>query len=253
MKAVFVGPSCPDASTLGLDPAISLLPPAAQGDLAQVFLEGANVIGLIDGTFEANAAVWHKEILFALAGGAKVFGASSMGALRAAECHRFGMIGVGAVYRGYASGETVDDDAVAIVHAPGEVGFIPLSEPLVNISATLDAWLSAGDIMADEHLRLTCLARALFFKERTFQGLLGAAGLTDERRCALLLLSRTIKVDQKRLDAVELMRRIEIEDDRRMKPPSDWTFVDTLSFQRLLGVVRARPRRLPNALQSAHH
>ncbi|RUX68847.1 hypothetical protein EN904_03020 [Mesorhizobium sp. M7A.F.Ca.CA.001.07.2.1] len=58
-------------------------------------LEGRKVIGLIDGLFESGPAVWHKEILFALDAGCRLLGAASMGALRAAECWQFGMIGIG--------------------------------------------------------------------------------------------------------------------------------------------------------------
>ena len=63
------------------------------------------MIGLVDGRYEDIAAVWHKEILYAIEQGALVFGAASMGALRAAECADFGMIGVGAVFERYRSGE----------------------------------------------------------------------------------------------------------------------------------------------------
>ena len=52
-------------------------------------------IGIIDGVFLDVASVWHREILWALSQGVHVFGAASMGALRAAELDGFGMRGVG--------------------------------------------------------------------------------------------------------------------------------------------------------------
>jgi hypothetical protein len=52
-------------------------------------------IGVIDGYFEVVPTVWHKEILWAMAQGIHVFGAASIGALRAAELDSFGMRGVG--------------------------------------------------------------------------------------------------------------------------------------------------------------
>jgi len=42
------------------------------------------VIGVIDG-YLRWATVWHKEILWAMAEGIHVFGAASIGALRAAD------------------------------------------------------------------------------------------------------------------------------------------------------------------------
>ncbi len=61
-------------------------------------------VGLIDGAFAETRAVWHREILWALSQGIHVFGAASMGALRAVELAPFGMRGVGTVYRAYQTG-----------------------------------------------------------------------------------------------------------------------------------------------------
>ena len=108
MKVLFAGPSLHGAdwsadraggsrqASTGADPQRRATSPAP-------CVEGATVIGLIDGLYEDRAAPWHKEILFALENGAQVFGAASMGALRAAECADFGMIGVGAVFERYRS------------------------------------------------------------------------------------------------------------------------------------------------------
>ena len=92
----------------------------------------------MDGVFERVPAVWHKEILFALSEGIHVYGAASMGALRAAELDRFGMRGVGEVYRAYADGVLEDDDEVAVAHAGAEDGFRPISDSMVDIRATLE-------------------------------------------------------------------------------------------------------------------
>ena len=58
-------------------------------------------IGIIDGYFEATPTVWHKEILWAMTQGIHVYGAASIGALRAAELHDFGMVGIGRVYEAF--------------------------------------------------------------------------------------------------------------------------------------------------------
>ncbi|HEY5550419.1 MAG TPA: TfuA-like protein, partial [Opitutaceae bacterium] len=98
MKVVFVGPSLTDPKLRTDSGSVRFRPPAAMGDVTKAVIEGATAVGLVDGVFEAVASVWHKEILYALAEGVQVFGAASMGALRAAECAPYGMIGVGAIF-----------------------------------------------------------------------------------------------------------------------------------------------------------
>ena len=100
--------------------------------MARAVVDGAEVIGLIDGYFEWTLSVWHKEILWALTRGVHVFGAASVGALRAVELERYGMRGVGEIFRAYRDGELEDDDEVAVVHIPGQT-FACSSEAMVNI------------------------------------------------------------------------------------------------------------------------
>jgi len=140
MKAVvFLGPSLPlsDAKKiLGVDKAI-YLPPASQADLlSAVTIYKPDVIAIIDGEFGQSLSIWHKEILFALEKGIQIYGASSMGALRAVETSMFGTIGVGAVYDMYASGEINDDDEVALIHSAEDDGYRNISEPMINIRMT---------------------------------------------------------------------------------------------------------------------
>src|SRR5262245_35033808 len=132
---VFVGPtlSVQEATTV-LD--ATYLPPAAQGDVLRAALQKPVAMGIIDGYFERIPSVSHKEILFAMKQEIYVFGAASMGALRAAELAQFGMEGVGEVYEAFRRGEIEDDDEVAVAHAHAEQGYRALSEAMVNIRAT---------------------------------------------------------------------------------------------------------------------
>src|SRR5688572_2369741 len=106
--AIFAGPSIHGIARALFD-AFEFRPPAACGDIIAALHDGVHAIGLIDGVFESTAAVWHKEILLALERGVAVYGAASMGALRAAECHAFGMVGIGRIFADYASGRRVAD------------------------------------------------------------------------------------------------------------------------------------------------
>ena len=95
-------------------------------------------------TFGNVPSVWHKEILFALKSGVAVCGSSSMGALRAAELHAFGMVGFGWVYRAFRRGVLQDDDEVCVLHAVPELNFEALSEAMVNIRCSLRRMRNRG-------------------------------------------------------------------------------------------------------------
>jgi hypothetical protein len=172
VKALFAGPSLhglsPDLS------GVSLRAPAIQGDIAAAVLEGATAIGLVDGNFEASASVWHKEILFALAEGVTVLGASSMGALRAAECAPYGMKPVGAIALAYASGALDDDAAVALTHGPAELGYLPFTEPMVDVEPTLEKLRALEILSAEEYAAVLSHSRRLHFKQRTDEAMFAA-------------------------------------------------------------------------------
>lgn len=234
MKVLFAGPTLPDARTLVGDD-IVLRAPAELGDILRATQEGATAIGLVDGHFEQVAPVWHKEILFALSVGVHVYGAASMGALRAAECATFGMIGVGRIYGQYAAGELEDDADVALLHGPAELGHLPLTLPLVNVVATLEDLRQRQLIDAAAALQLLQAARALFYKRRTWSAIVARtthAQDAETRRLLALLTGGTI--NQKRLDALELLEILRNAPALRARPAQDWAFNSTSLWKRLL-------------------
>lgn len=203
MKILFAGPSLPDATRICGD-AFTVRPPAAHGDALAAVRAGARAIGIVDGSFEHVAPVWHKEILFALDSGVHVFGAASMGALRAAECACFGMIGIGRIYADFASGRRVDDADVALLHGPAELGYPALSLPLVNVDATLDRIADEKRLDAARLARLREAAAGLFYKTRTWSRIVETAGMAEDGPRLLQLLHASA-VDRKREDALLLV------------------------------------------------
>ena len=135
--AIFSGPSL-WGEEVGKLPGELWLPPVRCGDVVAVVAQHApKKILIIDGFFHQVLSVWHKEIVYALLKGIVVIGASSMGALRAAEMHRYGMIGVGKIFEMFRDGEE-DDSLVALTCNPET--FQPLTEaPVGNAQKTLDA------------------------------------------------------------------------------------------------------------------
>jgi len=114
-------------------------------------------------------AVWHKEILLAMAEGVHVFGAASMGALRAAELHPFGMVGVGRVFEWYRDGVLTADDEVAVAHGPGDAGYRAACDALVDIRDACATAVTDGVLPPEVAARLVALGQALPYPDRAFR------------------------------------------------------------------------------------
>lgn len=204
---VFLGPSLPWKEARELAPEARLLPPARQGDLFRALSQTPRprVVLLVDGVFEASPSVWHRELLAALGEGVTVFGASSMGALRAAELAPFGMIPVGQIARAYAEGRLNDDAEVALLHADHELDFRPMTVPLVNARYAAALARQEKVLAPRESQRLVRAAEQLFYRDRTWSALFAHAGLTEAvaKRFRAWLSPRA---DLKALDAREALR-----------------------------------------------
>lgn len=207
---VFAGPTIGAAEIRHHLPDADVRPPAARGDVYRVAHGGAGAIAIIDGLFESVPSIWHKEILDALDRGVRVYRAASMGAIRAAECDGFGMVGIGSVYEGFRAG-AYDDDDVAVAHGSAEDGFQPVSEAMVNVRATLPAAVAAGVLSEDVGRSLDGLAKGVFYPHRTWRHLdeLGrTAGLAPADLRALQDWRETSAIDLKRTDALALLDRL---------------------------------------------
>ena len=198
---VFVGPTrlqrVPDRA--------HIFAPAALGSVFRAVQAGYKLICLIDGYFGNTPSVWHKEILFALKSGVTVCGSSSMGALRAAELHAFGMVGFGRVYRAFRCGVLRDDDEVCVLHAVPELNFEALSEAMVNIRFSLKKMRSRGLISRESEIRIASSLKELHFSKRSLPAVRRAfAREFGNQGAAKFDLYESTKVDIKTLDA-ELM------------------------------------------------
>lgn len=174
---IFAGPSLPPLIRPG-GANLAWRPPAQAGDLLALLDQPPARLCLIDGVFDARPAVWHKEILLLLSAGWRVFGAASIGALRAAELERYGVVGVGAIHRVYASGRITGDDEVALVHAPEALGWAPLSEPLVEVRASLAAAVRRRTVTKVAARALLDAAKSIHFADRTWPAIFAAADST---------------------------------------------------------------------------
>ena len=202
---VFVGPTLPAAAFAGVEGAI-VHPPVAVGDVLTLLRKrGVTRIAIIDGYFERMAAVWHKELLHALEKGIAVYGAASMGALRAAELHAFGMVGVGAIFAAYKRGALVADDEVAVAHLPAEYGYRATSDALVNLR---DGLARAPMLSTTTRETLVQLARARFYRDRSWHALVADGRAAGLPRRQLDALAAWPKPDRKAADARLLVRAL---------------------------------------------
>ena len=120
------------------------LPPAQQGDILKACIRwNPKQIVLLDGTFRQTLAVWVKELVFVMVDGVKFTGASSMGALRAAELWRYGAIGIGKIFESYKNGSVQDDAWVAMTYDPET--YRPLTEPPCGMAQKREDALAAID------------------------------------------------------------------------------------------------------------
>ena len=213
----FVGPSLSAADIYatceGIDADVLVLPPIEQGDVLRVSEQLPDVIGIVDGYFFHVPAVLHREILFAIERGVRVLGASSVGALRAAELDVFGMEGVGEIYQLYRRGVIDGDDEVAVLHSSEEFGFRPLTEALVNIRHNLRRAQRRQLISAGTAAAILARAKRLHFTQRTYaaaldRAYLEASGVLSDQLVAVRGFLRRQAVDLKREDALALVRTI---------------------------------------------
>jgi hypothetical protein len=169
----FLGPSLPAEEARRIAPC-RVLPPARAGDVLAVLPERPLAIALVDGLFDTTPSPWQREILAALEDGVAVFGGASMGALRAAELERFGVVGVGRIFRWYRDG-TIDDDAeVALLHADAARGWRPLTVPLVAVRAAAEAARAERVLSPRDARALVAAGRSIPYAERTWPRVLAA-------------------------------------------------------------------------------
>jgi hypothetical protein len=250
---VYLGPSLPRSDAEAIL-AAEYLDPIAMGDLYTLVRTRARPgdrVAIIDGFFEQVPAVWHKEILFAIEQGLVVYGASSMGALRAAETCAFGMRGVGRVFAAYRDGAIEDDDEVAVAHATREDGYRSLSTAMASLRFGLADLRDAGMIDAYQHDLLCAYAKSQHYTVRSWADLYAHArelGMGEAALAAILRLAG--EPDAKALDAITLLKFLAATQDRSEEVPTPEFVLEQTGFWRQL-VQSQEARVAGEALQAA--
>ncbi len=206
---IFLGPTLSINEAKKYISNVDFKSPAKRGDIENEILIGTDIIGLVDGMFHEYSAVGHKEILNGLRKGIKIIGASSMGALRAYEMSKYGMIGIGKVYQLYKNHVIDSDDEVAVLCDP--YSYSQITESLVDIKETLEKAFRHNIITKENKKELIKIAKLTHYKNRTYEYIFSKFKERTNNINSYLKIEDWIshnKISIKKMDCINLLEYI---------------------------------------------
>lgn len=221
---VFVGPSLSPAEAQRRCPQARILPPIARDDLYAARAKGIKFFLIIDGVFAHRLAIPPSEVVDVIKDGAVVLGASSMGAIRSAECWPVGMRGIGCVYQLFRDGIIESDDEVAVTMDPDNE-FTALSVALVNVRYAVKELQSRQLVDQERAGLILTVAQGIFFSERQWSHILRHAGINDSKDQIKKVCQG---IDVKRSDAILALNqfsRLIASDEPSHQPQSEHLFL----------------------------
>ena len=207
--AIFVGPTFPFGQINEyLHIPATIFPPIKRGHI-EMLAADHEVIVIIDGVFHSTLSVSAREILLALKE-KTIYGCSSMGALRAAELDKFGMIGVGEVYKMYSDRRIVSDGEVALLFDP--VTYENMTVPLVNVRFALTQAVKNEVINQTTRDYLLTIASKIHYTELDYLSVIKNANQdTNKTNYDALMEYLSLNIDNldlKKKDALELIGKL---------------------------------------------
>jgi hypothetical protein len=210
---VFLGPSASRDEIAAVLPGADIRPPIRRGDLYAAREQGGVAFLVIDGMFNQDLAVSPREVIEVARDGALVCGASSMGALRAAECWPVGVRPLGVIARMYKLGWLDSDDEVAVAIDPDR-DFACISVPLINVRYAVSKAVRRRLVDRRRGHALVDAARALYFAERRWSTILKMAEIADDGSLERFLRG----FDLKRQDAINAARTLAADIEQTPHP-----------------------------------
>jgi TfuA protein len=206
---IFLGP------TLSTEKAKEILdadykPPAKKGDLLHLIPSNVKLVGVIDGYFLQDYPPTPIEVYNLLRKkNVMVFGSSSLGALRAVELKKFGMIGIGKIFDLFLKGVIDSDDEVAVTFT-GYSGY--KSDALIDIRYNL--FLAQKNKIIDKNTKRNILqiAKKTYFPYRTYKDIIGESkNMFPSLKKQLVDFEEYLVTNKKSLkeyDAINLLKHI---------------------------------------------
>ncbi|MEM2140327.1 MAG: TfuA-like protein [Nitrososphaera sp.] len=169
---IFLGPSLSHEKARTLFPDADYRPPAKKGDLLRLAASpDVGMVGLVDGVFLQDYPPTPIEVYqLARREGVLLAGAASLGALRAVELEKFGMVGIGRVFELYKKGKVDADDEVAVTFADGD--FHLQSEAMIDIRYNLYLAKKKGVISEATKKVMVRVAKGIYFPHRNYQDII---------------------------------------------------------------------------------
>ena len=168
---VYAGLSADLATVHSILPDALYAPPVQRGNILADIRSGVNGILILDGLFHQALSVSPSEIMDALRRGIRVFGASSMGALRAVELESYGMVGVGEVFEYIRNADAFRDDFVGQVFIDEWPQIQQASVTYVEFDINLKTLLCRRRISRTTYDLLCALYAELHYAERDLRTL----------------------------------------------------------------------------------
>jgi hypothetical protein len=173
-----------------------------------------NFVGLIDGLFLQDYPPTPIEVFQLLSNkNFRVVGGASIGALRAVELEKFGMVGIGKVFELFKSGTTNADDEVAVTFHPGD-GVSIQSEAMIDIRFNLFIAHKKNIITKRTKHIIAKTAKSIYFPYRNYSNVI------EETRTKFPELSRELdsfssyinhhRLSLKEIDAIKVIKYIKV-------------------------------------------
>jgi TfuA protein len=148
-------------------------PPAKKGDFLKLsgLEEEISIVGLVDGVFLQDYPPTPIEVYqLAIKKNMVLVGAASLGALRAVELEKFGVIGIGKIFELYKRRKIFADDEVAVTFA--EEDHKIQSEAMIDIRFNLFIAHKKGIIKESTKLATTKVAKDMYFPYRNYNDII---------------------------------------------------------------------------------
>ncbi len=223
MLYVFAGPTLSKEEIIALHPNAVVRDPIKSADILNLLrhskkeLYPSNIL-IIDGLFHGHLSIRHKEILYAINMGIQVWGSSSMGALRAAECNKYGMQGVGKIFDFFSSNLCTSDDEVAVSYS-SEKPYQELSLPLINLRFAIDIMLNNEEIDKQQSKEIMEELKSFHFSDRKYE-------IFAQNKILNPYIDSIKKnyVNWKRVDALQALKEIGLKITRQEnQTKNNWT------------------------------
>src|SRR5579885_2088158 len=207
---IFLGPSLSQEKARKIFDA-DYRPPAKKGDLLRLAgtpAHGRMLVGLVDGVFMQDYPPTPIEVYQLLRRNRTVVaGAASLGALRAVELEKFGMVGIGRIFELFKAGKVCADDEVAVTFSEGDHRL--QSEAMIDIRFNLYRAYRRSVIGKEARSAIARVAKEIYFPHRNYEHIIDESKrLYPHLSSEINLFGNFVYANRKSLKEIDAIRLI---------------------------------------------